>query len=254
VQRKAAEIWIRKKHSTSAASPALTKRARHEKIRLGYFSADFCNHAVSSLIAELIENHDRSTFEVIAFSFGPDQKDETRTRSEDTFDKFIDVRNYSDQYTAILSRKMAIDIAIDLGGFTAYARTGIFALRASPIQVHYLGYPGTMGADYIDYIVADPIVIPEDSKHHYCEKIAYLPNSYQVNAKHFVSDKAFTRTELGLPPTGFVFCCFNANYKITPRVFDCWMRILKNVEVNALWLVEDNVTVRIDWFSQRGCH
>ena len=143
---------------------------------------------------------------------------------------------------------MEIDIAIDLRGFTAFSRTDIFAMRASQIQVNYLSYPGTMGTDYIDYIIADPMLIPEDSKHHYCEKIvylpnSYLPNSYQVNdTKQSISDKAFTRAELGLPLTGFVFCCFNKNYKITPRVFDCWMRILKKVEGSVLWLFEGDGT------------
>jgi len=241
VQRKAAEIWVSKRHPISAALPALTKRARREKIRLGYFSADFRNHAVCCLIADLIEKHDRSNFETIAFSFGPAQKDEMRTRMEAAFDQFIDIRNQPDKGSALLSRKMEIDIAIDLGGFTLFSRPDIFALRAAPIQVNYLGYPGTMGADYIDYIIADPILIPEDSKRHYCEKIVYLPNSYQVNdTKRSISDKTFTRGELGLPPTGFVFCCFNNNYKITPRVFDRWMRILKQVEGSVLWLFEGN--------------
>jgi predicted O-linked N-acetylglucosamine transferase (SPINDLY family) len=241
VQRKAAEIWVSKQHPISTALPALTKRARREKIRLGYFSPDFRNHPVSYLIADLIEKHDRSKFEIIAFSFGPDQKDEMGTRMEAAFDQFIHVRDKPDKYSALLSRNMEIDIAVDLGGFTNLSRTGIFAFRASPIQVNYLGYPGTMGADYIDYIIADRILIPEDNKHHYCEKIVYLPNSYQVNdAKRSISDKAFTRAELGLPPTGFVFCCFNNVNKITPRVFDRWMRILKNVEGSVLWLIEDN--------------
>ena len=243
VQRKAAEIWIGKVHPIGAALPILTKRARHKKIRLGYFSADFRNHAVAHLIVDLIEKHDRSNFEVTAFSFGPDQRDEMRTRLEAAFDQFIDVRNQSDEDTALLCRNMEIDIAVDLLGFTTYNRTGIFALRAAPIQVNYLGYPGTMGAEYIDYIIADQNAIPEDDKHHFCEKIAYLPNSYQVNdTKRSVSDKAFTRAELGLPPTGFVFCCFNANYKFSPRVFDCWMRILKKIEGSVLWLLEDNET------------
>jgi len=160
---------------------------------------------------------------------------------EAAFDQFIDVRNQPDKYSALLSRNMEIDIAVDLAGFTTFGRTDIFALRASPIQVSYLGYPGTMGADFIDYIIADPMLIPEDSKQHYREKIVYLPNSYQVNdAKRSISDKAFTRAELELPPTGFVFCCFNNSYKITPPVFDRWMRILKKVDGSVLWLSEHN--------------
>jgi predicted O-linked N-acetylglucosamine transferase (SPINDLY family) len=165
---------------------------------------------------------------------------------EAAFDQFIDIRNQPDKCSALLSRNMEIDIAIDLGGFTTFSRTDIFAWRAAPIQVNYLSYPGTMAADFIDYIIADPIIIPEDNKHHYCEKIVFLPNSYwpnsyQVNdAKRSISNKTLTRTELGLPLTGFVFCCFNKNYKITPRVFDRWMRILKKVEDSVLWLFEGN--------------
>jgi len=130
-----------------------------------------------------------------------------------------------------------------LKGFTQDARTNVFARRPAPIQANYIGYPGTMGAEYIDYIIADQTVIPENSKQYYSEKVVYLPNSYQVNdSKRSISDKAFTRTQLGLPPTGFVFCSFNNNYKITPRIFDCWMRILKQVESSVLWLHEDNPT------------
>jgi predicted O-linked N-acetylglucosamine transferase (SPINDLY family) len=158
-----------------------------------------------------------------------------------SFENFIDVRNKSNKDVALLSRTLEVDIAVDLMGLHVNARTGIFALRAAPIQINYLGYCGTMGAQYIDYIIADPIVIPERSKQHYSEKIVYLPNSYQANdTKRSISDEAFTREGLGLPPTGFVFCCFNNNFKITPNVFDCWMRILKRVEGSALWLFEDN--------------
>ena len=130
-----------------------------------------------------------------------------------------------------LSRDLEIDIAVDLKGFTQDSRTGIFALRAAPIQVNYLGYPGTMGAEYIDYLIADRMLIPESSRQFYTEKIVYLPDSYQVNdAKRRIAEKVFTRKECGLPETGFVFCCFNNNYKITPATFDGWMRILKQVE------------------------
>jgi predicted O-linked N-acetylglucosamine transferase (SPINDLY family) len=251
VLRKTAEIWTRREHPSHAALPSIPKRPARQRIRIGYFSADFCNHPSTHLMAELIEQHDRSKFEVIAFSFGPERNDEMRRKSMTIFDEFIDVRNMSDKEVALLSRNLAIDIAVDVMGLHFGARTDIFALRAAPIQVNYKTYPGTMGAEYIDYIVADPIVIPEESKQHFCEKILYLPNSYaywrpyhrgnQVNdTKRLISDKAFTRGTLGLPPTGFVFCCFNGNFKITPRVFDCWMRILKRVEGGVLWLLEDN--------------
>jgi predicted O-linked N-acetylglucosamine transferase (SPINDLY family) len=241
VQRKTAEIWIRKGHPIHAALPFFPKRPARERIRIGYFSADFCNHAIMHLMAELIEKHDRSRFELIAFSFGPKRNDGMRRRLMTSFENFIDVRNKSDKDVALLSRNLEVDIAVDLMGLHFGARTGIFASRAAPIQINYLGYTATIGAEYIDYIIADPIVIPEESKQHYCEKIVYLPNSYQVNdTKRSIADKAFTREELGLPPTGFVFCCFNRNFKITPHVFNCWMRILKQVEGSVLWLLEDD--------------
>ena len=251
VLRKTAEIWTRREHPIHAALPSIPKRPARQRIRIGYFSGDFCNHPTMHLMAELIEQHDRSKFEVIAFSFGPERNDEMRRKSITIFDKFIDVGNMSDKDVALLSRNLEIDIAIDVMGLHFGARTGIFALRAAPIQVNFTTYPGTMGAEYIDYILADPIVIPEESKQHFCEKILYLPNSYaywrpyhrgdQVNdTKRLISDKALTREELGLPSTGFVFCCFNSNFKITPHIFNCWMRILKQAEGSVLWLLEDN--------------
>ena len=194
-------------------------------------------------MAELFERHDRGRFELVGISYGPDNRDEMRIRLSAAFDHFVDVRTKTDSEVAALSRDLGIDIAVDLKGFTEEARTGIFSRRAAPIQVNYLGYPGTMAAPYMDYIVADPILIPPESRQHYAEKIVYLPDSYQVNdRKRRISDKEFTRAELGLPPTGFVFCCFNNNFKITPNTFNGWMRILKQVEGSVLWLLEDNET------------
>jgi len=191
----------------------------------------------------LFERHDKAKFELVAFSFGPNRNDEMRKRVSAAFDQFMDVRNRSDKDIALLSRKLEIDVAVDLKGFTTDARAGIFSYRAAPLQVNYLGYPGTMGAEYIDYLIADGTLIPEASRQHYAEKIAYLPNSYQVNdRKRAIADKMFSREELGLPSTGFVFCCFNNSYKITPAIFDGWMRILKQVEGSVLWLLEANST------------
>lgn len=240
LQRKAAEIWVQAKYPISNALLKISKHTKHEKIRVGYFSADFRIHPVSFLTAELFEEHDRSKFELTAFSFGPDTKDEMRERVAAAFDRFIDVRCQSDKDVAMLARNLEIDIAVDLGGFTQAGRTGIFAMRAAPLQLSYLGYLGTMGAEYIDYLIADTTIIPEADQRHYAEKIVYLP-SYQANdTKRRIADKTFTRAELGLPQTGFVFCCFNNNYKITPNTFDGWMRILKRVEGSVLWLIEDN--------------
>ena len=155
------------------------------------------------------------------------------------FDRFIDVRNRSDKDIALLSRNLEIDIAVDLKGFTRDMRVGIFSYRAAPVQVDYLGYPGTMGAEYIDYLIADATLIPHSSQQHYSERIVYLPNSYQVNdRKRLIADRTFARAELGLPDVGFVFCCFNDSYKITPHTFNGWMRILKKVPGSVLWLLE----------------
>ena len=243
LQKKSAVTWVQSRCPADPALSAIGKRPRREKICLGYFSSDFRNHALSSLLAEMFEKHDRSLFEVVAFAFGPDSNDEIRARLRGAFDLFLDVGKHSDKEIAQLCRKMEIDIAIDLGGYTDKARTQIFALRAAPIQVNYMGYPGTMGANYIDYIMADPIVIPDAARPFYSEKIAYLPNSYMVyDTKRKFAVPVPCREDLGLPTEGVVFCCFNSSWKITPGVFDCWMNILKQVELSVLWLIRDNQT------------
>ena len=218
------------------------ERYDHKRIRVAYLSSDFREHAMSFLAAGMFECHDKSHFDVTAISCGPDDNSELRQRLKASFEHFIDARMYGDDQIANLLKEFEIDILVDLTGFTDGPRTGVFAKRPAPIQINYLGYPGTMGAPYIDYIIADRIIIPEHQREFYSEKVVYLPNSYQVNdAKRSIGSKAFTRMELGLPLTGFVFCCFNDNYKIMPHVFDCWMRILKQVEGSVLWLLEDNV-------------
>ncbi|MBI3903576.1 MAG: tetratricopeptide repeat protein [Nitrosomonadales bacterium] len=241
LQRKAAELYVRDKYPASLALPEIHKHSGHDKIRIGYFSADYHNHATSYLMAELFEIHDKTRFELIAFSFGPSKSDEMRARVAAAFDQFIDVQARSDEEVAQLSRNLEIDIAIDLKGYTQDHRAGIFAARAAPVQVNYLGYPGTMGAPYMDYLIADRTLVPETGTQDYSEKIVYLPNSYQVNdSSRRIADRQYTRAELGLPQTGFVFCCFNNNFKITPDIFDAWMRILGQVENSVLWLFEDN--------------
>ena len=242
-KRKVAEIWCRDKHPYNPSLGPILKSARHTRIRIGYYSADFHNHATSYLMAELFELHDKSKFELIAFSFGPDKQDEMRSRVSQAFDRFIDVTSISDKAVAQLSRELGIDIAVDLKGVTQNNRLGIFSYKAAPIQVSYLGYPGTLGADYIDYLIADKTLIPKESQEHYSEKIVYLPNSYQVNDRHrVIAPTQFTKQDLGLPENSFVFCCFNNNFKITPDVFDSWVRILKAVDASVLWLLEDNQT------------
>jgi predicted O-linked N-acetylglucosamine transferase (SPINDLY family) len=242
LQKKSAATYINDKHPKSYLLPKIPKYLNHQKIRIGYFSADFRNHPVSYLMAELFELHRRDQFEIIAFSFGVNTEDPLRKRLEEAFDKFVDVREKSDLQIALLAREMEIDIAVDLGGFTHDARVSIFAMRAAPIQVSYIGYLGTMGGEYIDYLVADPILIPQDKQKFYSEKIAYLP-SYQVNdSQRDVAKKIFTREEVGLPAEGFVFCCFNNIYKITPSTFDSWMRILNEVTNSVLLLLDANET------------
>jgi predicted O-linked N-acetylglucosamine transferase (SPINDLY family) len=242
LQLKASQTWSKEFPQNDSLGP-IKKTAPKPKIRLGYYSADFYNHATCILMAELFEKHDRSKFELFAFSFGPDIKDHMRTRVEAAFDQFIDVSTMSDKEIAEFSRMLGIDIAIDLKGSTKDHRFGIFSYRAAPVQVSYLGYPGTMGAEYIDYLIADKTLIPEESQKFYTEKIAYMPHSYQVNDRsRVISDSVFTKQEVGLPEEGFVFACFNSNYKITPDVFDVWVRILKSVEGSVLWLFEDNET------------
>jgi len=241
IQRKSSETYIQSRYPFNPVLGPIIQRPQGQKIRVGYFSADYHNHATGHLIAELFELHDKSQFELVGFSFGPIVNDEMRQRLIKSFDQFIEVGRKSDLEIANLSRDLNIDIAVDLKGFTQDARTGIFAHRAAPIQVNYLGYPGTLGADYIDYIIADKTLIPPEYQSFYSEMVVYLPNSYQVNdRKRFISDRPFTRQELGLPEKSFVFCCFNNNFKILPATFDAWMRILKSVEGSVLWLLEDN--------------
>jgi predicted O-linked N-acetylglucosamine transferase (SPINDLY family) len=242
LHKKSSEINIQSRYPFNSALGPISKRPRDQKIRVGYFSADFHNHATGYLMAELFELHDKSQFELVGFSFGPIVNDEMRQRLEKSFYQFIEVGGKSDIEVARLSRDLNIDIAVDLKGFTQDARTGIFAHRAAPIQVNYLGYPSTMGTDYMDYIIADKTLIPTEFQSGYSERVVYLPNSYQVNdRKRMISDRQFTRPELGLPENGFVFCCFNNNYKILPETFAGWMRILKSVEGSVLWLLRDNI-------------
>jgi len=252
LQRKVAEQWTAKTHPPQALLPKLAEYPEHDKIRLGYFSADFRNHAVAFLSAELFEKHDRNRFEIIAFAFGEDTDDEMRTRLKSGFDCFIDIQALSDQEAAQLARTMEIDIAIDLGGHTANARTGIFAMRAAPIQVSYLGYAGTMGADYIDYLIADKMVIPAVNRQHYAEKIAFLPDSYMVNdTARQIAETSFSREAFNLPATGFVFCCFNTAFKINADIFSSWMRILGKVPGSVLWL-PDYTPMLIDNLKQEA--
>jgi predicted O-linked N-acetylglucosamine transferase (SPINDLY family) len=243
IELKASRIYVNQKYPTSSIINDLKTQNQGGKIRIGYYSADFHNHATSVLMAELFEAHDAQKFELYGFSFGDNKLDELRIRVSRGFDYFFDVSKNSDQEIARMSRDFCIDIAVDLKGFTQDCRMGIFAERAAPLQISYLGYPGTSAAPYFEYLVADEILIPLESRKYYSEKIIYMPHSYQVNdSKRNISPKLFTRQDLGLPEIGFVFCCFNNNYKIMPETFDIWMRLLKKVSGSVLWLLEDNPT------------
>lgn len=235
-----AETFCRDRHP--AADPLWRgERYGHGKIRLGYLSADFRHHPMAYLMVGLLERHDRSRFETTAFSYGPDPKDAFRRRLEGAFDRFIDVRTKRDRELAQLVRDQEIDIAIDLMGYTNNGRPGILAFRPAPIQVNFVGFAGTLGADYIDYVIADKFIIPEESRRFYTEKVAFLPDTYwPTDSGRAIEEVTPTRSAIGLPETGFVFCCFNQNYKIAPGIFDIWMRLLRQVEGSVLWLVEDN--------------
>jgi protein O-GlcNAc transferase len=216
-------------------------RYQHERIKVAYLSADFREHATAYLLAELIELHDRERFEVIGVSFGADDGSDIRRRMADSFDTFHDVREWADRDIAAKLRELEVDIAVDLKGHTQDSRPEILAHRPAPIQVGYLGYPGTIGGDFLDYVLADDTVAPFDHAPFYSEKIVQLPDCYQVNdRRRAIAATTPTRQEAGLPESGFVFCCFNNNYKITQPVFEAWMRLLAKVPGSVLWLLRDN--------------
>jgi predicted O-linked N-acetylglucosamine transferase (SPINDLY family) len=225
-----------------AAPPAVFSggKSAHEKIRVAYVSGDFKQHAVSFLLAGVFERHDRSRFDTIAISFGPGDASAVGLRVNNAFGRFIYVSGNTDSEAAQLMRGLEIDIAVDLMGFTGDNRTAIFAHRAAPVQVSYLGFPGTMGAPYLDYLLADRYLIPAEHEAAYAEHVVCLPDTFQANdAKREIAERTPTRVEAGLPESGFVFCCFNNGYKITPQLFGVWMRLLAKVEGSVLWLVKD---------------
>jgi len=216
-------------------------RRPHDRIRLAYLSADFHDHATAHLLAGVLEKHDRKRFEVFALSFGPATGDPVQKRLTAAFEHFVDVRAASEAEIARRLSELEIDIAVDLKGYTFDSRPAIFAYRAAPIQVNFLGFPGTMGTSAFDYVVADATVIPADAERWYAEAVVTLPGSYQPNDdQRAIAAATPSRAAEGLPGTGFVFCSFNSSYKITPPVFDVWMRLLTAVPHSVLWLLEGN--------------
>jgi len=242
-QLQCAKLWAGK-HFTPATSPLWRgERYDHERLRVAYLSADFRQHPVAMCMAGVIACHDKSLFEVTALSCGPDDNSEIRRRLQTSFERFIDAQTYSDEQIAKLVKELEIDILVDLMGYTVDSRTGVFARRPAPTQVNYFGYSGTMGVDYIDYLIGDRTIIPQNARQFYSENIVYLPHSFlPPDNKRSISNKNFSRTEAGLPENEFVFCSFNNHYKITPEVFGSWMRILSEVQGSVLWLIETNST------------
>jgi protein O-GlcNAc transferase len=240
-QQRCARRWI--EHNLRSVREPLWRGERydHDRIHVAYLSADFHQHATAQLMAGVFEHHDRSRFQITGISVGPDDHSDMRRRVEAAFEHFVDAKPQGDEQIADLVRTNEVDILVDLKGYTQDARTGVLAMRPAPLQVNYLGFPGTIGADFIDYIIADRNVIPEDRFGCYVEKIVWLPDSYQANDRaRAIADDVPARTDHGLPNAAFVFCCFNDNYKITPSVFASWIRILLAVENSVLWLFEDN--------------
>jgi predicted O-linked N-acetylglucosamine transferase (SPINDLY family) len=217
------------------------ERYAHPRIRVAYLSADLRDHPVAHLTAGMFERHDRTRFETVAISLKSDAHNRVRERLSASFERFIDAERMGDGEIARLMRELEIDIAVDLNGFTEGSRPNVFAQRPAPVQVNYLGFAGTLGQPYWDYIVADPFVIPADCRAYYAEKVVYLPDTFlATDASLKTSDRTPSRAEAGLPDGGLVFCCFNNSFKITPDVFDVWMGLLKEVADSVLWLSAAN--------------
>jgi protein O-GlcNAc transferase len=227
----------------------------HDRIRIGYFSADFRDHPVAHLAAGLFKHHDKSRFEITAISFGPDDGSDLRSSIKSASENFVDVHRMPDRAVAELIRDREIDVIVDLMGLTQDCRFSVLSRRVAPIQANFLGYPGTMGADFMDYIIADPTIIPKEHFAFYSEQVVWLPDTYLPNAyrpnenKHplshnerHISQRVPTRAECNLPEAAFVFCCFNGSYKITPMIFDLWMRLLRTIPGSVLWLTKPNPT------------
>lgn len=219
-------------------------RSAGDRIRIGYFSSDFYDHATLYLMLGFLTGHDRDRFEVRIYSYGEKKTGASREALRERVEHFIDVEGLSDQDVVAMARRDGLDIAVDLKGYTSGSRTALFAWRLAPVQINYMGYPGTMGAPFIDYIVGDHVLIPPESRPGYAEKIIFMPHSYWVadDCQPIAVDPS-TRADHGLPATGFVFCSFNATYKITPAEFDIWMRLLGAVEGSVLWLLRSNAWV-----------
>lgn len=224
------------------SKPIIQKNLSRKKIKIGYFCSDFYNFPTMYLLIRLLENHNKEKFEIIALSYGVQIIDEMNKRIKSAVDKFIDISNLTSAEIIKISKKLEIDIAIDLNGYTKNSRSDFFQSRICPIQINYLGFPSTMGADFIDYIVADKVLISNETRKFYSEKVIFMPHTYQPNDDtRIIDSKTTNKSEFGLPETGFIFCCFNQNYKIGYREFCIWMRILKKNKESVLWLLKSNI-------------
>lgn len=238
VQRRAADRWA-SQVARNAGLPLPARAPRpHSRIRLGYLSADLHDHATAYLLAEVLELHDRDAFEVVAYSWGPDDRGAMRKRMTQAFDRFVDISRLSDAAAARRIRDDEIDILVDLKGYTHAARSAIVALRPAPLVVNYLGYPGTLGKGIADYVIGDATVTPIEAAAHYAEKLVLLPDTYQPNDRKRAMDMPAPRARYGLPERGLVLCCFNQNYKISPAVLDVWCEALAATPDAVLWLLE----------------
>jgi predicted O-linked N-acetylglucosamine transferase (SPINDLY family) len=236
-----AELYNEKHFPADVKFTARLPNGNKRKIRIGYLSGEFREQPTSHLLVGVLENHNKSRFEVYGFDNGWDDLSEVRQRINGSVDKIIDISRLDDSSAATTIFDQHIDILVNLNGYFGEHRMQLFAQRPAPIQVNYLGFPGTLGANYIDYIMADRIVIPEAHKLLFTEKVVYLPSCYQANdRKKEIGAHNSNRAAYELPEEGFVFCCFNNNYKITREFFSTWMRILTQVEGSVLWLVDDN--------------
>jgi protein O-GlcNAc transferase len=238
-QLQCARVFSAERDSAASLPLWTGERYAHEKIRVAYLSGDFREHPVSYLMAGVLEQHDRTRFETIGVSLRPEEASPMGQRVKSAFDRFVDVSRLLDAQIAAQLREWEVDIVVDLVGFTEGVRTGILAQRPAPLQVNYLGFPGTMGAGYIDYILADEFAIPVAQRPHYAEQVAYLPECFQANDAQRVIEHTLNRAQCGLPESAPVLCCFNNSYKLSPAVFEIWLRLLQTVPDSVLWLLGD---------------
>lgn len=239
--RTRSEIYAKANFMQKPVLEQYQKSQTPKRLKIGYFSSDFHNHATMQLMSQIFARHNRLDFEIFIYSYGRDQNDEMRRKLVNDVDHFFDVSEMDDTQIVNLARNHRLNIAIDLKGYTQDSRLATFAYGMAPVQISYLGFPGTLGTNFIDYIVADPVVIPENNRQNFSEQIIYLPDTYQpTDNTRAISNRIIHRKDVGLPNDVFVFCCFNGHYKISPTEFNIWMRLLGKVENSVLWLLESN--------------